>query len=37
MRRAGVAKAEQDAFMQEAMSGDDNHLLATCMKWVEVE
>ena len=25
-----------DAFMEEAMSGDYDHLLQTCMKYVEV-
>jgi len=38
MRRAGnVPKEEIDAFMEEATSGDYDHLLATCMKWVDVE
>lgn len=27
---------EQNNFMEEAMSGDYSHLLATCMKWVNV-
>lgn len=36
MRRHGVDKEEIDAFTKEAMSGDYNHLLATCMKWVDV-
>lgn len=35
-RRAGVSKEEIDAFMEEATSGDYNHLLATCMKWFNV-
>lgn len=26
-----------EAFMDEATSGDYDHLLATCMKWVTVE
>jgi len=36
MRRAGVSKEERDQFMSEAMSGDYDHLLVTCMKWVNV-
>lgn len=34
MRRAKVAKEEIDAFRTEAMNGDYDNLLATCMKWV---
>ena len=37
MRRAGVDKSDIDAFMDEAMSGDYNHLLQTAMNWVNVE
>jgi hypothetical protein len=33
MRRAGLPKAEIDAFFEEAQSGDYNNLLATCMRW----
>lgn len=36
MRRAGIPKKEIDAFMAEAMSGDYNNVLQTCMKWVTV-
>lgn len=36
MRRARVPSDDIEAFTQEAMSGDDNHLLQTCMKWVTV-
>ena len=36
MRRAGIDKEERDAFFEEATSGDYDHLLATCMKWVDV-
>lgn len=36
LRRHGVERAEISAFTEEAMSGDYNHLLATCMKWVDV-
>jgi hypothetical protein len=35
MRRAGVPKSETDLFFKEAMSGDYNRLLATCMAWVD--
>lgn len=37
MRRANLLKSEMDAFTAEATSGDYDHLLQTCMKWVEVE
>lgn len=36
MRRAGVPAAEVKEFLDEAMSGDYDNLLVTCMKWVEV-
>lgn len=36
LRSAGVPQEERDEFMAEAMSGDYDHLLATCMRWVEV-
>lgn len=36
LRRAGHRDATTE-FMAEAMSGDYNHLLQTCMKWVNVE
>lgn len=36
LRRGGVSAEEQESFMEEAMSGDYDHLLATCMKWVDV-
>jgi len=36
MRRAGVSKDERDEFMAEATNGDYDHLLQTCMRWVEV-
>ena len=36
-RRAGLPKAEIDAFIKEATSGDYDNLLQTCMKWFEVE
>jgi len=34
LRHAGVPKEERDAFMQEATSGDYEHLLQTCLRWV---
>jgi hypothetical protein len=37
LRRGGVEKAEIDEFMQEAMSGDFNHLLQVVMAWVAVD
>lgn len=36
MRRAGVPKDTIDKFTEEATDGDYDHLLQTCMKWVEV-
>ena len=36
LRRGGVPKEEIDKFMAEAMSGDYDHLLQTCMAWVDV-
>ncbi len=35
LRRAGHSDAV-DSFLAEAMSGDYNHLLQTCMKYVNV-
>ena len=34
---AGVSAEEINLFRKEAMSGDYNALLATCMKWVDVQ
>jgi hypothetical protein len=36
LRRAGVPQEEIDEFYAEAMSGDYDHLLRTCMQWVDV-
>lgn len=36
MRRAGVDKADIDAYQKEATAGDYNHLLVTTMNWVDV-
>ena len=35
LRKARVSMTERNAYRNEAMSGDYNHLLATTMKWVE--
>lgn len=37
LRRAGVSQAERDAFFADATSGDYDHVLQTCMRWVEVD
>ena len=37
LRRANVLQAEIEEFMAQATAGDYNHLLATCMEWVDVE
>lgn len=36
LRRHPEAKDEISEFQKEAMSGDYDHLLQTCMKWVTV-
>ncbi len=36
LRRAGIDRAQIAAFVDEASSGDYDHLLATCMEWFEV-
>lgn len=36
MIEAGISTEEIGNFMAESMSSDYNHLLATCMKWVNV-
>jgi len=36
LKRAGIAKAERDAFFAEATAGDYDHLLQTAMRWVDV-
>jgi len=36
LRKAKVPKEDISAFHREAMAGDYNHLLQTCMKWVDV-
>ena len=37
MNKQNVPKEEIEKFMTEAMSSNYNHLLQTCMKWVNVE
>ena len=37
MRRAGVSKAERDAFVAEATAVDYNTMLATCMRWISCD
>ncbi|MDE2020229.1 MAG: hypothetical protein KGJ13_07840 [Patescibacteria group bacterium] len=36
-KRGNVPAEEIGAFMDEARSGDYNHLLATCMRWFECD
>jgi hypothetical protein len=37
LSRGQVGQANIDLFLEEAMSGDYDHLLQTCMDWVTVE
>tara|TARA_R100001530_G_scaffold49309_1_gene36884 strand:- start:1 stop:204 length:204 start_codon:yes stop_codon:yes gene_type:complete len=37
LKKAGASPVEIDEFQQEAMSGDYNHLLRVCMRWVNVQ
>ena len=37
LRKAKVPSTEIDQFLTEAMSGDYNNLLRTCMDWVDVQ
>jgi hypothetical protein len=36
LKRADVSSEEIQEFRDEAMSGDYDHLLRTCMEWVNV-
>lgn len=36
LRRNDISKQETDAFFEEAMSGDYDRVLQTCMAWVNV-
>ena len=35
MKRAGVDKVEIEACMEECRAADYDHLLRTCMRWVD--
>jgi hypothetical protein len=37
LRRGKVTDQDVKAFMREATAGDYNHLLATCMRWVNCD
>lgn len=37
LRRAKVADVQIEEFRKEAMAGDYDHVLRTCLNWVEVE
>lgn len=37
LRTARIPEEEVDNFRADAMSGDYDHLLRTCMQWVNVE
>lgn len=37
LKRAGVDKAERDAFFAEATAGDYDALIRTAMRWVNVD
>ena len=37
IKNAGGTSEDVAAFQNEAMSGDYNHLLRTCMEWVNVK
>jgi len=36
LRRAGATEEQLKEFSDDAMSGDYDHVLQTCMKWVNV-
>jgi len=37
LKQAGASPFDIDTFQQEAMSGDYDHLLQVCMRWVNVQ
>lgn len=37
LRKHKVSGEDIESFLEEAMSGDYDYLLQTCMKWVNVE
>jgi len=36
MKKGGLSGEERQEFLSEAMEGDYDHLLQTCMRWFEV-
>lgn len=36
LRKAGATEEQLKEFSDDAMSGDYNHVLQTCVKWVDV-
>jgi hypothetical protein len=36
LHKAGAPQKDISAFLAEAKAGDYDHLLATCMRWVDV-
>ncbi len=36
MKQAGLSEEQRDEFQKEALSGNYDHLLQTCMKYVDV-
>ena len=36
MKKKGIFESEREVFYKEATSGDYDHLLQTCMKWVDI-
>lgn len=36
MRCAGLSQQERDAFKAEAIDGNYDHLLQTCIKWFDI-
>jgi hypothetical protein len=37
MRQAGIPLQELSTFYEDAADGDENNLLRTCLRWVEVD
>ncbi len=37
LKKAGIPKEEIKRFVKEASTGDYDHLLITCCKWVDVK
>lgn len=36
LKAAGISRSERDQYMEDAMSGDYDHLLSVTMNWVTV-